>query len=313
LTAAKVFYIGDVKRTTVTRALLQTAIKETAMSSQKIAVVTDSTAYIPESALDGLTIPVIPLWVLWGEERFRDGVDIDPPTFYDRLEGAEVFPTTSQPSVGEFAEFLKEAGAGADAIVGVFISSKLSGTVTSAQAAQEEIDIPMRVVDSLSTSMGLGFCALAAARAASAGKSIDEVVAAAESVRSGMNLLFAVDTLEFLYRGGRIGGAKRLLGTALKIKPLLHLEGGHIEALSQVRTKRKAVAELLNVLEGRLGGKPVAEAAVLDVNAVEEGDALAARVSERFDVSPVHRAKVSPVIGTHAGPGTVGVCIYPAA
>lgn len=281
------------------------------MSSQKIAVVTDSTAYIPKTALGDLNIPVIPLWVIWGDERFRDGVDIDPPTFYERLEGSDTFPTTSQPSVGEFIEFLNGAAAGADAIVGVFISSKLSGTIASAIGAQEQVAVPFRIVDSLSTSMGLGFSALAAARAAAEGRPLDEIVAAAEAVRDGMNLIFAVDTLEYLYRGGRIGGAKRLLGTALKIKPLLHIEDGHIEPLAQVRTKRKAVAELLNTLEERLGGKAVAEAAVLDVNTPKEGDVLAAQVGERFGISPVHRTTVSPVVGTHAGPGTVGVCIYP--
>lgn len=281
------------------------------MSSQKIAVVTDSTAYIPETALGEFSIPVIPLWVIWGDERFRDGVDIDPPTFYKRLEGSDSFPTTSQPSVGEFVEFFKKVSAGADAIVGVFISSRLSGTIASAIGAQEQIDVPLRIVDSLSASMGLGFCVLAAARAAAEGRSLDQVVAAAESVRDKMNLIFVVDTLEYLYRGGRIGGASRLLGTALKIKPLLHLEDGRIEPLAKVRTKAKAVAETLNVLGTQMGGKTVAEAAVLDVNAPEEGDALAAQVAAQFGVTPVYRTQVSPVIGTHVGPGTVGVCIYP--
>lgn len=281
------------------------------MSDQKIVVVTDSTAYIPEPALGDLSIPVIPLWLIWGPERFRDGVDIDPPTFYRRLEGSDTFPTTSQPSAGEFVEFFNKVGAGADAIVGVFISSGLSGTVPNAQAARGQIpDKDIRVVDSLSTSMGLGFCALAAAKAAVAGKEVDEVVAAAEQVRDHMNVIFAVDTLEYLYRGGRIGGAKRLLGTALNIKPLLHVEDGRIEALAQVRTKRKAIARMLDVADERLAGKPVAAAAVLDVNCPKEGDAVAEKLQARFDVSP-YRTLVSPVIGAHAGPGTVGVCIYP--
>ena len=283
------------------------------MNGQKILVVTDSTAYIPDAALGGLNIPVIPLWLIWGDERFRDGVDIDPPTFYRRLRESKTFPTTSQPSAGEFIEFFQRVGTGADAIVGVFISSKLSGTVASALAAQEQLPgWTIRVVDSLSTSMGLGFPALAAARAAAAGQSLDEVVAAAEDVRDRMNVLFAVDTLEYLHRGGRIGGAQRFLGTALSIKPLLHIEDGRVEALAQVRTKRKAVAQMLDVVEERLGGKPIAEVCVLDVDTPEEGDALARQVEERFGVSPVYRTTVSPVIGAHAGPGTVGICFYPA-
>jgi DegV family protein with EDD domain len=282
------------------------------MMSGRIAVVTDSTAYIPEEALGDFDIPVIPLWLIWGDERFRDGVDIDPPTFYRRLPESKVFPTTSQPSAGEFVDFFQQAGEGADALVSVHISSKLSGTVASALAAKIQLpDLDIRVVDSLSTSMGLGFSALAAARAAAAGKSVDEVVAAAEKVRDGMNVLFAVDTLEYLHRGGRIGGAKRLLGTALNLKPLLHLEDGRIEALASVRTKRKAVARMLDVAEERLGGKRMAEAAVLDVDAPTEGYSVAEMMKERFGLPVVYRTTVSPAIGTHAGPGTVGICFYP--
>lgn len=279
--------------------------------SEKIVVVTDSSAYIPEEALGGLSIPVIPLWVMWGDENFRDGVDIDPPAFYRRLQESEVFPTTSQPAAGEFEDFFRQAGVGADAIVGVFITSKLSGTVANALAAQARLsELTIRVVDSLSVSMGLGFIALAAARAATAGKSLDAVVAAAEEMRDRMHLLFTVDTLEYLHRGGRIGGAKWLMGTALKIKPLLHFEDGTIEPLAQVRTKRKAIAQMLEVAEERLGGRRMAEAAVIDADSPEEGDAIAEQVRERFGISPIYRAPLSPAIGTHGGPGTVGIAFY---
>ena len=281
------------------------------MSNHKIVVVTDSSAYIPEEALGDLSIPVIPLWVMWGDENFRDGVDIDPPAFYRRLQESELFPTTSQPSAGEFEDFFRQAGAGADAIVGVFITSKLSGTVPNAQAALAQLpELTIRVVDSLSVSMGLGFIALAAARAAAAGKSLDAVVAAAEEMRDRTHLLFTVDTLEYLHRGGRIGGAKWLMGTALKIKPLLHFEDGTIEPLAQVRTKRKAIAQMLDVAEERLGGKRMAEAAVIDADSSEEGDAIAEQVRERFGISPVYRTPLSPAIGTHGGPGTVGIAFY---
>lgn len=281
------------------------------MNGHKIAVVTDSTAHIPEEALDGMSIPVIPLWLIWGDERFRDGVDIDPPTFYRRLPDSNIFPTTSQPSAGEFADFFRQAGAGADAIVGIFISSKLSGTVPNAQAARAQLpELTIRIVDSLSTSMSLGFIVLAAARAAAAGRSLDEVVAVAEEIRDRVHILFAVDTLEYLHRGGRIGGAKRLLGTALNIKPLLHLEEGRVEPLAQVRTKRKAVARMLEVAEERLDGKRVAGASVLDIDNPTEGDAVAEQVKERFGISIVYRTGVSPVVGAHAGPGTVGICFY---
>ncbi|MEA3341476.1 MAG: DegV family protein [Chloroflexota bacterium] len=282
------------------------------MSNQKIVVVTDSTAYIPQEARGGLNIPVIPLWLIWGDERFRDGVDIAPSDFYRRLQGAKTFPTTSQPSAGEFTEFFQQASDGADGIAGIFISSKLSGTVPNAQAAQAQLtDLNIQVVDSFHTSMSLGFIALTAARAAAAGKSMEEVVAAAEKVRDTVHILFTVGTLDYLHRGGRIGGAKRLMGTVLNIKPLLHLEGGGVEPLAQVRTKRKAVARMLEIAEERLGGKPAAEVAVLDVNAADEGDALAEQAKERLGVSTIRRTGVSPVIGAHLGPGTVGIALYP--
>jgi DegV family protein with EDD domain len=282
------------------------------MAGEKIAVVTDSTACIPEEALGSFEIPWIPLWLIWGDERFRDGVDIDQATFYERLRRDKTFPTTSQPSAGEFVDFFQQAGQNADAIVGVFISSQLSGTVPNAQAAARQLpQLNIRVVDSLTTSMGLGFAALAAARAAAAGVPLDGVVAAAESVRDRGEIMFVVATLEYLHRGGRIGGAKRLLGTALNIKPILHLENGKIEALAQVRTRRKAINQMLNVAEERLQGRRMAEAAVLDVDCVAEGDALAIQVKRRFGLRSTVRTPVSPVIGAHAGPGTVGLCFYP--
>jgi len=281
------------------------------MSDQKIVVVTDSTAYIPQEVLGDLKIPVIPLWLIWGDERFRDGVDIDPPTFYDRLEESDLFPTTSQPSAGEFVDFFRKVGSEADAIVGIFISSKLSGTVASARTAQAQLpEMTIRIVDSLSISMSLGFIVLTAAQAAAAGEPLEQIVAQAEEMRDKMQLLFAVDTLEYLYRGGRIGGAKRLLGTMLNIKPLLHLEDGYVEPLVQVRTKRKAVARMLDIAEERLDGKQMAQASILNVNSPEEGAAIAERVRERFGIPDVCQTVVSPVVGAHAGPGTVGICFY---
>ena len=281
------------------------------MNNYKIAVVTDSSAYIPEEALGGLSIPVIPVWLIWGDEHLRDGVDIDPPTFYRRLQESEVLPTTSQPSAGEFEQFFRQVGAEADTIVGVFLTSKLSGTVASAQVAKAQLpELNIRIVDSLSVSMGLGFIVVAAARAAAAGKSPDDVVAAAEEMRDRVHLLFVVDTLEYLHRGGRIGGAKWLLGTALSIKPLLHFVDGTIEPLAQVRTKRKAIARMLEVAEERLGGKRMAEASVVDANSPDEADAVAEQVKERFGIPTVYRTVLSPAIGTHGGPGTVVIAFY---
>jgi len=283
------------------------------MTRKNVAVITDSTAYIPEQALGGLDIPAIPLWLIWGDERYRDGVDIAPDDFYRLLQDRDTIPTTSQPSVGEFVDFYRRVSEqqGTDTIVGAFISSKISGTVDSAQAAAAELpDLDITVIDSFSTAMGLGFTALAAAREAAAGGSAAEVAAAANAVRQRLTVLFTVDTLEYLHKGGRIGTAKRFLGTMLNIKPLLHLNDGCVEPLCQIRTKQRAVAEMLDRAEESLDGKPMAELAVIDVGCRQDSQLVADTARDRFGLPEVYLAPVSPVIGTHAGPGTIGMSFY---
>lgn len=281
------------------------------MSLNKIAIVTDSSTYIPPEETIGLDIHVIPLWLIWDDDRFRDGVDIQPPEFYQRLRSSKTMPSSSQPSSGEFISLFKQLSKDFDAIVAVLVSDKISGTIASALAAQQELsDLKIEVVNSTHVSMGLGYCVLAAAQAAAEGKSVEEVVQAAQQMSGKINFLFAVDTLEFLRRGGRIGGAKALLGTALSIKPLLHFTDGQIEPLMQVRTKKRAIATMLDVAEERLAGRPMAEATVLDVDNEGEGDQVAEMVRQRFSVDKVIRSTVSPVVGTHAGPGTVGLVFY---
>jgi len=281
------------------------------MSGNKIAIVTDSSAYLPPEEQRELDISVIPLWLLWDGENYQDGVDIFPNEFYSRLKESDTLPTSSQPSAQEFANFYRNICVGTDAIVSVLVSSQISGTIASAQsAAAENQDLNVRIVDSLSSSMGLGLAVLAAARAAKEGKSVDEVVAAAEDMRDRANIIFVVDTLEYLHKGGRISGGKRLLGSALNIKPILHFEEGQIRPLSQARTKRKALNQLLEIVEERLGGKQMQEAGVMDIDSPEEGNVVAEMVRERFNPARIYRTEVSPVVGTHVGPGTVGVAFY---
>ena len=280
------------------------------MPKKRIAILTDSSAYIPEETARGLNIHTIPLWLIWDNEHIRDGVDITPKQFYTRLKTAKNIPTSSQPTANEFKEYFEKLAVENDAIVAVLVSSKISGTIASALAAQAELpDLNIRVVDTFGTAMALGFCVLAAARAAQEDKSIDAVVAAAEDMRERVHFLFAVDTLEYLHKGGRIGGAKALFGTVLSIKPLLHFENGQIEPLMSVRTKKKAIATMLDVAEARLGGGKMVEAAVLDIDTPAEGDAVAESIRQRFGVEPI-RATVSPVVGTHAGIGSVGLIFY---
>ncbi len=281
------------------------------MGNQKIAIVTDSSAYIPKEAIGDLPIHVIPVWLLWDGEHLREGVDIDSPTFYKRLVQSKTMPTTSQPSIGEFVEFYKGLAKRYDAIVAVLVSNRMSGTVASALGAVKELpNIPIRVVDSLGGSMGHGFVALAAARAAAVGKSIKEVVSAAKNMIPRVRFMFAVDTLEYLRRSGRISGAKAVFGNLLRVKPLLQFKDGMIQPHSQVRTKRKALGMLLDAAEEILGGRAIAEAAVIDIDTKEEGDAFADQVMERFGITDIIRGEVSPVVGAIVGPGTLGLAFY---
>jgi DegV family protein with EDD domain len=178
-------------------------------------------------------------------------------------------------------------------------------------ALSEIQNFPIQIVDAMSSSMGLGFVVLAAARAAAAGADLDGVVAAAIKMRDNVQLIFVVDTLKYLHRTGRITGAKRLLGTALQIKPILEFKDGLIQSLSQARTKGKAFEQLLLISEERLGDKRMAEAAIVDIDNPEDGETVARLTKERFGTTLVHRAEVSPVVGTHVGPGAIGIAFYP--
>lgn len=282
------------------------------MNDSRIVIITDSSAYIPESAQVGLSnIRVIPLWLLWEGENLKDGVDILPSAFYSRLRSSQVLPTSSQPTVVEFIDFFQKMAQDADSIISVLVSSKISGTIENAQKAVEGLHgLDIHIVDSKSSSMGLGHIVLAAARAAADGKSVKDVIEAAEDMRERIELIFVVDTLEYLHKGGRIGGAKRLMGTALRVKPLLEFRDGRIEPVEQVRTKKKAYARLVEIAAERLAGRPMAEATVVDVDSSEDGDWIAQQVVDRFNPGAIHRAEVSPVVGTHVGPGTIGLAFY---
>lgn len=280
---------------------------------ERIVVVSDSTAYLPLEVQERLKVPVIPLRVLWGEEVLKDGVDIAPQAFYERLEVDPLMPTTSQPSAGEFVDFFQNVAqqTGADTLVGIFISSKLSGTISSAELAKGMVpDLHIEVVDSLSTSMGLGLQVMAAAEAVLGGAPLKEVLEVANRVRYRGQVLFVVDTLEFLHKGGRIGGAARFLGTALKLKPLLELEEGKIESLEKVRTKRKAVDRLLEVALERKGSSTVPRAAVVHANARQECLEFGQEVQARLEPQELYTTELSPAIGTHTGPGTLGLAFY---
>jgi DegV family protein with EDD domain len=274
----------------------------------KVVVITDSTAYIPPPLLLRYGIRVVPLSLVWGSEVFRDGVDITTSDFYARLKTDKVMPSTSQTTPDEFKKIFTPIVEGGNSILAVLISSKLSGTVDSAlQAKQTLPDAKIEIVDTLTTAMALGFSALAAARAVQGGADLAEATEIARKAVACSGVIFVVDTLEFLRRGGRIGGAQAFLGTALNMKPLLTLHEGTVEALERVRTKQKATDRMLDIVQERIGSRRPLRIATLQAAAEEEAKALLERAKERFDPEESVFSEVSPVIGTHAGPGTIGL------
>jgi len=281
------------------------------MGDSKVAVATDSTANIPPDLVDKYNIHVIPQCLNWEEQTYLDGVDITPNEFYARIGDTKELPTTSQPSAGEFHEFFSKLAEDHDAIVGVFISEYLSGTIASAKAAVEMMpDFPIEVVDSRSASMGLGFMALAAARSLKEGSTPSEAAGVAEAMKPFTHAIFVVDTLEYLHRGGRIGGARRLLGSMLSIKPVLHLENGKIEPLASVRTKRKALTHVLDHVAADIAGKGSFHASIIHAAATQEAAVFSEQVRERFSPVELFTTELSPVVGTHTGPGLVGLGYY---
>lgn len=281
------------------------------MAKKSVAIITDSSTFLPATLREQYGIHMIPLNLHWGEESMLDGVDITPDEFYRRLEEADALPTTSQPSAGRFLELFEKVAEEAESIVGVFISSELSGTLASANTAQEMMaDFPIEIVDSRSASLGLGLIALAAARAAEEGKDYRQVAAEARTLAQHTRLLFVVDTLEYLHKGGRIGGAKRFLGSVLSIKPILHLVDGKIEPLGSVRTKKKAVAQMVSVVREETAGAQGLHMAAINAAAPEEGDALCEQLRKEFDAVELIQGELSPVVGAHTGPGTLGIGFY---
>jgi DegV family protein with EDD domain len=277
-----------------------------------IKIVTDSTAYLPEATVRQHNIHIVPLYVHFGEEAFREGVEISNEEFYARLKEAPVLPTTSQPSAGEFREVFKELTEAGHEIMVLTISSKLSGTWNSAMAAKEMLpEAKICVIDSLSTSIGLQLMVGAAIEAAAAGATCQEIADQIEEIKRKMYVLFVVDTLEYLAKGGRIGNAKAFLGTLLKVKPILILQDGAIEPLEQVRSKHKALNRMLDLAVEYLGDKgPQAKVAITNALVTEEAWAWGQELKARVGCAEPIVGDLGPVIGTHTGPGVIGVAVY---
>jgi DegV family protein with EDD domain len=276
----------------------------------KIAFVTDSTAYIPANLVQKYNITVAPQILIWGDQTYQDGVDIQPDEFYARLKTSKTMPTTSQVSMTTLQNIFQSLIDKDFGILGVFIASKLSGTLQSATQAREALGTAaekITLVDSNTTAMAMGFQILHAARAAEDGASMADCKALVEKARSHTGVYFAVDTLEFLHRGGRIGGGQRFIGSALNLKPILAVKDGRVEAEDRVRTKSKALDRVVELVGEQIKGKSNIRLAGLHANAEQDARDLLAKAAKQFNAVESILSIVSPVVGTHAGPGTVGL------
>ncbi len=279
--------------------------------SDQVAVVTDSTAYLPKSLAEEHGIRVVPVQVVIGGTTYSEGVDVDPAAVVAALR--EWRPvTTSRPTPQAFAEtYAAAADAGATAIVSVHLSSKMSGTYESAAIAAREVDVPVTVIDSGLIGMAMGFASIAAAEAAAGGCDADAVARVARARCLSASSLFYVDTLEYLRRGGRIGPATARLGAALAVKPLLQLVDGVIEPLEKVRTSTRAIARLEELAVERAGDSEV-DIAVQHLNDEARATALADHLRKRVPgIQACIVEEVGAVVGTHVGPGMLGVVISP--
>lgn len=276
-----------------------------------VSVVTDSTAYLPPEVARGIT--VVPLTVVLGGVAGSEGEEITPARVAAALTERRVTVSTSRPSPEQFAKIYRELlASGADGIASVHLSARLSGTCDAARAAAAEVD-PERivVVDARATGMGLGFCARTAADVAATGATLPEVAAAATAAAAATSTFFYVDTLEYLRRGGRISTASALLGTALSVKPILHVADGVIAARDKVRTTSRALVRLVDLAVEAAGDGPV-DVAVHHLVAPERargvGEALLARLGGR--VRHCWTSEVGAVVAAHVGPGLVGVVVH---
>ena len=274
----------------------------------KVAIVTDSTAYIPQNLVEEFNISVAPQILIWGEETFEDGIDIQPDEFYERLMTAKVMPTSSQVTVTSFINiFTKLSGEGYD-ILAVLLSDQLSGTIDSATQARGSCpNTNIEIIDSETVAMALGFQVLAAARVASQGGDLRQCKESVERAKEKTGVIFAVDTLEFLHRGGRIGGGSRYLGAALNIKPILEVRGGRVESVERVRTRKKSLQRILDMVEERVSGSETVRLATLHANVPDEAKDLLEQANSRINTVESIFSTISPVVGTHAGPGTIGL------
>ena len=278
------------------------------MPASPVAVVTDSTHYLPRAMVQERGIHIVSLYVNQGGEITKESEMPDFEAFYDGMRTAATLPTTSQPSIGDFLEVYEPLVAAGHDIVSVHLAGGVSGTVESARQAARELGAArsIEVVDSMSTAGGLAMVVLAAQAAADAGLGVEQVAQRALDAREAMEIWFSVDTLEFFQRGGRIGRAQAWIGSALSVKPILSFSDGTLQPIERVRTSRRALERMLEFLRARQADGAT-EWVVQHIQSPEVAEKLVEGGREIFGHEPLLVSEVGPVLGTYAGPGMLGV------
>jgi DegV family protein with EDD domain len=277
-----------------------------------IKIVTDSSSDIPPQLLKELGITVVPLYVRFGNEVFKDKVDISNEEFYKRLVNNNIFPNTAQPSPMDFKQVYEELAKDADGIVSMHLSAKFSGTIQSAQQAREMMNVscPVEIIDTESMTIGEGMICMAAARAALAGANLEETVQAARGAVPEIHLMVLFDSLKYLAMGGRIGQAKSMLGSLLNIKPLIGMKDGEVVPISKARSYSKGLEQQYEFIVRALEDGEVKELAIMYNTKKEEANALAERVSSLYPREKIIMGEIGPILGTHSGPNLTAVCIH---
>jgi DegV family protein with EDD domain len=271
-----------------------------------VKIVTDSTSDLPEDLARELGVTVVPLSVFFGEEAYKDGVEITREQFFERLTSGGIHPHTSQPSVEDFVAVYKDLTSQGHEVVSVHVSDKMSGTMNSARLARAELqDAKIELVDTGLAALGLGMVVKFTAEAANAGQSFDKVVAAAHEASANTNCFFVPATLEFLQKGGRIGKAGAVIGGLLSIKPILTVHNGEVHPYTKVRTESKAIAKMLEIATD---GGPYAEVAIIHEGQSEAAAVLMDHLASLSD-KPVVQGKIGAVVGVHTGPGAIGMVL----
>ncbi|MDD2498232.1 MAG: DegV family protein [Desulfitobacteriaceae bacterium] len=278
----------------------------------KVRIVTDSTAYLPDDIIEDFGITVVPLVVNFEKESFPENRDKDCHVFYEKLTNSEKIPTTSQPAVGEFFEQYKRLTQDGSSVISIHLSGKLSGTVQSARTAAAMLpERNISVVDSRFTISAMLYFVREAAAMANAGCSKEDILDKIAFMKSHTRLFFLVDSLQYLHRGGRIGGAAAVFGTLLQIKPILHLDEGIINVYRKVRTKEKAMQLIIDEIDREIKNGQCQDflIAVIHVDNLEGADSLKSLLQQKRPKLQPDTFFVGPVIGSHVGPGSIGVSI----